>query len=270
MEPHEFIGLGVGMPPETEDLCRHGYRLAKFLKQPWKPGKEIYYLTQLVMLVRGITSRLLFVLGEASKEGTSEEVEKFKKDVKDLETAVLKRDIAKMSLRYRSGIALAQAFDVLQIVKMKYGERFPPSYLIKIVDQVLEDRYNLYKEAISKALWMARMGLNIEPLLKELEDVAKEYIEPYFTEAVRIDIRKFVRNERKSAFNHPLATASLRSLIEAIKKTTWLEKRLGKEYVKKLFLRDFEAERKEFYRIFKNQLMIRAGTAPKIEGGEEG
>jgi len=276
---YELISLANGLPPEVRDLCRDGYRLVKLLEEP-KEG-DVAYLIKVSSLMRKINSRVLFLLGEAwrrsGEQKEPEEIKSFKEDLKSLQKIMKERP--GLIMLYKVGMMIAQIFDILVSTKLKLTKRFPSDEEIDVVRRILTYRYTLFEELVR--VWFKLLTHpfiyasreEIEKYKKTIVEVKEKYIDPYFPDVINLDFKR----QREFRANDYLGvkpvliqneTFYLKSLIEAIEKTSWLEEKFGAERVKKIFLMDFEAERNEFYTVFRNQIALRVGTMPTIEVSE--
>jgi len=277
---YELISLANGLPPEVKDLCRDGYRLVKLLEEPKEA--DIAYLIKVSSLMRKINSRILFLLGEAwrrsGEQKEPEDIKKFKEDLMSLQKIMKERP--GLIMLYKVGMMMAQIFDILVSTKLKLTRKFPSDEEIDMVHRTLTYRYTLFEELVR--VWFKLLTHpfiyasreEIEKHKKEIMEVKEKYIDPYFPDVISLDFKRHGEFKANDYFGvkHILIQNEafyLKSLIEAIRKTAWLEEKLGVERVKKIFLMDFEAERNEFYIVFRNQIALRSGTMPTVEVSEE-
>ena len=274
----KLIDLSSGLPFEVRDLCTYLYKLTKILKEP--KVDDVGYLIEVASLMRFVNSRILFILGEAWKRSGEEEepkeIKEFKKDIKSLQTILKERP--GLIMLYKVGMIASQIFDVLVSTKYKVTKLIPDDWKIRLVNRIIVFRYLLFEELLKSYIKLkTHPFISVEDdLKKKVEDVYSKYIAPYFPDLIQsFEIKKPKVIQARDYFNLKKFLVQIEKqnffvLIKAIENTGWLEEKFGSELVKKIFFMDFEEERNEFYKVFREQIALRVGTIPAIEvEGEE-
>jgi len=263
---NDWIALASGMPPIMKEVCEYCYQLQKLIETGEYSDERTFI--KIASLSRLINSRLLFMLGEASRkvEGATSVLKEYIEDIKTVEKDLVEigkgRMLSYPIMAVRVGLNLSKVFDIFNSVKQRMTFRFPSEEEIESIADIIFSRLE-----IAKNLMIALKEYYSHPLTKKERDFIPE-VKSLFSKYVDIYIPDFSSlldkikpvKSNPSVFMDIFETSFVKyieSLIYAIKFSTKLERKYGYELPRKYFFMDFDEEYTQFYKLLVDEITKR-------------